>query len=102
MSISSFTSFCYVAGFLVIISIILKAFWYVMIPLIIVIALAVLCLAVGRKSDNMPAPTFRSQMPFRPSIAPRPVEPREERQLRNRIENEWERQSRFGSPEDLR
>lgn len=103
MSASSFTSFCYIIGFLVIISIIFNAFWYVMIPLSIVIALAVICLIPIKDEDNIPTPTFRERSTsFRPPTPPRPIEPRKERQLRNRIEDEWEGQSRFGSPEDLR
>lgn len=103
MSASSFTSLCYVIGFLVIISVIFNAFWYVMIPLVIVIALMVMCLIPIKDEDSIPTPTFRERpASFRPPIPQRPEEPSEERRLRDRVRDEWERQSHFGNPEDLR
>jgi hypothetical protein len=92
---------------MVIIAVIFNAWWYIAIPIIIVMTIAVVVCIYALRSDSVetaPRPTFR-QTSFRSGIdvgtVPRQAEPRGERRLRGRVEREWERQSRFGDAEDL-
>lgn len=45
---------------------------------------------------------WRSSVPSSPPSRPSRLETRAERRLRDKVEAEWDRQSAFGSPEDLR